>query len=117
MKINLNCPCFKGQINLTITKTENLEAKFDSRASFYGKAKVLSTDNGTKILKSYESIVAIYDGEMWLASDVSKIFTQTTLRHIKEFFSQFVNEDIYIDKKQLSLLKETYSFTTERGSF
>lgn len=57
----------------------------DSRASFYGKAKVVIEDDGTEILFSYDTPIIsrdtngnlkrIYDGE----------WSQTTGRHIKAF--------------------------------
>ena len=74
-------------------KTSNLESKFDSRASFYEKAKVI--DYGTKLsLISYNTEVAVYDkktGELEIkASKYSNQgkYSQTTSRHIHEFAVQ-----------------------------
>lgn len=65
-----------------------LTPRYDSRASFYGKAHIIEHPDGTKQLKSYETIVCevsprgvfkmLWDGR-----------TQTTTRHIKEFRKQF----------------------------
>ena len=56
----------------------------DSRKSFYGKAKCIEHDNGTKQLQSYNTIVAEISPEgvytrLWDGN------TQTTNRHIKSF--------------------------------
>lgn len=65
-----------------------LTPRYDSRASFYGKAHVIEYPDGTKQLKSYNTTVCeispdgifrpLWDGR-----------TQTTSRHIKEFRKQF----------------------------
>lgn len=57
---------------------------FDGRKSFYGKAKVIEHDNGTKELQSYNTIVCKLnpDGEFIKTWDGS---TMTTNRHIKSF--------------------------------
>lgn len=57
---------------------------FDSRKSFYGKAKCIEHENGTKQLQSYNTIVAEISPEgvytrLWNGN------TQTTNRHIKSF--------------------------------
>ncbi len=61
-----------------------LSTKYDSRASFYGKARVEIEDT-TKQLFSYNTHVAsIKDGKPM----VFGTYSQTTLRHIKEFLQQ-----------------------------
>lgn len=69
-------------------KTLELIPIYDSRKSFYQKAKVIFTDDGTIQLQSYCTIVGeiknntynqIWDGK-----------SQTTTRHIKEFKKQFL---------------------------
>jgi hypothetical protein len=63
----------------------------DSRKSFYGKAHVIEHDNGTKQLKSYDTIVAeIVNGKFRKVWDGS---TQTTNRHIKSF-KKFYNLEV-----------------------
>ena len=70
----------------------DLECRYDTRASFYGKAKVLEQNMsdwseidlysyGTlvaKIIKTKKHIKYIYEGK----------YSQTTTRHQKEFFRQ-----------------------------
>jgi hypothetical protein len=71
----------------------DLECRFDSRASFYSKAKVI--DYGTKVsLISYNTEVAVYDrkkGELLIkATEYSSQgkYSATTNRHIREFALQ-----------------------------
>ena len=71
----------------------DLESRYDSRASFYGKAKVI--DYGTKLsLISYNTEVAVYDKETKeleiKESEYSENgkYSQTTSRHIREFAAQ-----------------------------
>lgn len=65
-----------------------LMARYESRKSFYGKAKVIEHDNGIKQLLSYDTIVGeIKNGEYFQLWDGK---TQTTSRHIKEFKKQFL---------------------------
>lgn len=64
---------------------------FDSRNSFYGKARVVEKDDGTKILYSYATPVCkIKDGKATLLSKgyLGWNSSQTTLRHVKEFLKQ-----------------------------
>lgn len=69
-----------------------LTTKYDSRASFYGKARVTETirnsntgNHNTLVLTSYTTDVAtIVDGK----AKVFGTYSQTTLRHIKEFLLQ-----------------------------
>ena len=59
--------------------------RFDSRKSFYGKARI-SNENGEIVLISYTTRVAkIVDGKAY----VFGLYSQTTTRHIKEFLKQF----------------------------
>ena len=74
-------------------KTSNLESRYDSRARFYGKAKVI--DFGTKLsLISYNTEAAVYDKETKeleiKESEYSENgkYSQTTSRHIREFAAQ-----------------------------
>jgi len=61
-----------------------LEPRYDSRKSFYGKAKVKLV-NGKKVLQSYQTDVAeIVNGKPY----VKGLYSATTTRHIKEFLKQ-----------------------------
>lgn len=60
----------------------------DCRKSFYGKAKVIETDNGEKILQSYNTYVCkiTEKGELVRLWDG---YSCTTMRHIKAFLNLF----------------------------
>ena len=75
---------------------KNLETIYDSRNSFYGKAKVEVLENRIN-LYSYETLVAYI--ENGAAPHVNGDYSQTTLRHIKEFLLQ--NGFVAINKKQI----------------
>lgn len=64
----------------------DLSTRYDSRASFYGKARVEEQPNGDLHLVSYTTHVATItnDGK----AKVFGTYSQTTLRHIKEFLLQ-----------------------------
>ena len=61
-----------------------LEPHHDSRKSFYGKS-IVREENGKKILTSYSTDVAFIENGK---ATVKGTYSQTTLRHIKEFLIQ-----------------------------
>lgn len=72
-----------------------LECKFDTRQSFYGKAKVNVNEKSDKVehleLLSYGTLVANYVYYKDTNKKVYEYFgkySQTTTRHQKEFFKQ-----------------------------
>lgn len=69
-----------------------LEARYDSRNSFYGKALVKVLDNGDLELHSYYTKVAKYSPKTAKAVIYGGYnydnLTYTTLRHIREFLKQ-----------------------------
>lgn len=83
-------------------KQTELNTIYDSRKTFYKKANVLEleqkNDIKTYLLKSYNSIVASVEEQNGVKSfyinDTIKtnlLFSQTTLRHIREFYKQYFN--------------------------
>ncbi|KKL82560.1 hypothetical protein LCGC14_1983560 [marine sediment metagenome] len=61
-----------------------LNCDYDSRNSFYGKANVRTEGNKT-ILQSYTTDVAYIENG---CAVVNGMYSNTTLRHIKEFLLQ-----------------------------
>lgn len=103
---------------------EYLEPRFDSRNSFYKKAKVVTKDNGDEELYSYGTHVGgIRGGKPYSKGR----FSQTTSRHQREFFKQRdINpndveveeskktEDVeYISKKELDDMPAEYKSTVK----
>lgn len=72
--------------NLTEAPIYDLKPSYDARKSFYGKAQVGTGDKGDKNrLYSYDTLVAeMKDGK----PVVYGTYSQTTLRHIKEWLKQ-----------------------------
>ena len=69
----------------------DLEPDYDSRKSFYGKARVDVRPDGTQVLWSYNTPVCmIKDGKATLLKKgyLGWASSQTTLRHVKEFLKQ-----------------------------
>ena len=63
-----------------------LDARYDSRKSFYGKAHVLDYGGGVYELQSYDTIVSrCEDGKV---THLGR-WSQTTSRHQREFERQF----------------------------
>ena len=63
----------------------DLTPVYDARKSFYGKAKVIEMESGEIILQSYDTFVAsIKEGKVI----INGFYSNTTLRHIKEFLKQ-----------------------------
>lgn len=94
--------------NLDLSKNEvttfELACEFDNAKSFYGKAKI-KVINNLKILYSYNTLVcAIYEncyGKKYMLNwDINEdlLFSNTTLRHIKEFLKQYYNNKDYTKK-------------------
>lgn len=82
-----------------------LSARYDRRASFYGKAHIKETTKyyilisyDTEILKLEKSTGKI----KFLCSD-EWAFSQTTNRHINEFLKQFANESPKSKKELLQM--------------
>jgi hypothetical protein len=72
-----------------------LNANYDGRKSFYGKAQV-EINNNIQRLYSYGTLVAeIVDGKLI----VRDTYSATTLRHIKEFAQQ--NGFFALNKQQI----------------
>lgn len=69
----------------------NLDARFDRRKSFYGKAQIIETTKTIK-LKSYDTIILQLNKQTKQIKFLCRdpwAFSQTTNRHINEFLKQF----------------------------
>ena len=80
---------------------EELQARFDSRKSFYKKAYIGEFQNCIYLL-SYNTIVAcIFQNQLRIYG----AFSQTTARHIREFAKQNGFDDIitYKDMRNMSV--------------
>lgn len=67
-------------------KIFELSPRYDSRKSFYGKARIIDHEDGTIELQSYDTIVSrCVNGKV---EELGK-WSATTTRHQKEFRKQF----------------------------
>lgn len=69
-------------------KIYELEARYDSRKSFYGKAHVIDHGRGYYELQSYDTIVS--QCRNGIVTHLGK-WSQTTSRHQREFERQFAH--------------------------
>lgn len=83
-----------------------LSPQYDSRKSFYGKARVVVKDNGDYVLYSYGTPVATVRNGKRVPEEEYKA-SQTTNRHIKEFYRQF--EDASTDIENCDIMASTHS--------
>lgn len=74
----------KKRERLHMKNTYELNTVYDSRKSFYGKARVEETETA-KHLISYTTRVATIENDK---ATVNGTYSPTTLRHIKEFLKQ-----------------------------
>ena len=92
---------------------EELKPIKDSRQDFYGKAliKRIST-NCTMLYSYYQPVCYVYrdDEEVIITLnpniDRKKLFSTTTLRHIKEFLYQFANVESITKSELIKMLSE-----------
>ena len=66
----------------------DLQARYDSRKSFYGKAVVREYADGSKELYSYHTLVARINADGSKNASAEYWASQTTNRHIREFYRQ-----------------------------
>lgn len=71
------------------TAVYDLDPRYDSCKSFYGKAKVLYHKNGDMELQSYDTIVSRYTKADNKLVHLGK-WGRTTTRHQKEFTKQLL---------------------------
>lgn len=66
-----------------------LTPRFDSRASFYGKAHVIINDDDSLTLRSYDTDILTIDTTARTIIKLWDDWSQTTGRHIIEFAKQY----------------------------
>lgn len=68
-------------------RTYDLGAYYDSRKSFYGKAKVMELDNSRKLFSYNTEVSKIENGNFFIREGFWN-YSQTTRRHVREFAKQ-----------------------------
>lgn len=75
-------------------KKEYLKTIYTSQKDFYKKAIIKTLDNNIKLLYSYNTLVCIIYNNKYILNDTINydlLFSNTTLKHIKEFLLQNIN--------------------------
>ena len=74
--------------------TRELRVKFGTQASFYKKAFVKSDDEGVEYLYSYYSLIVTNYGKAVKFEENLNLYTNTTLRHVREYLRQIGKGDL-----------------------
>ena len=88
-----------------MTRYYELAARYDRRASFYGKAHIKET-RAALVLISYNTEILKLDKnteKLTFLCCSEWAYTQTTNRHINEFLKQFTNESTKSKREILTL--------------
>ena len=86
-------------------KTRELGVKYASQESFYKKAFVKEDDNSTQYLYSYYSLIITNYGKALKFEEDNNLYTNTTLRHVREYLRQIGKWDL-ADLGKAKLLKK-----------
>ena len=83
-------------------KTRELRVKYATQESFYKKAFVKEDDNSTQYLYSYYSLIVTNYGNALKFEENLNLYTNTTLRHVREYLRQIGRWDLAkLSKSQL----------------
>lgn len=82
--------------------------RYDSRASFYGKARIKETSRYYTLVSYNTEILKLNkeNGKITFLCRSEWAFTHTTNRHINEFLKQFTNETPKSKSELLKMTKE-----------
>lgn len=69
-------------------KTRELRVKFGTQQSFYKKAFIKEDNEGTQYLYSYYSLILTNYGKALKFEEDSKLYSNTTMRHVREYLFQ-----------------------------
>ena len=75
-------------------KTRELRVIHGTQESFYKKAFVKEDEEGTKYLYSYYSLVVTNYGKALKFEENLNLYTNTTLRHVREYLKQIGKWDL-----------------------
>ena len=90
-------------------KTRELRVKYASQESFYKKAFVKEDEDGTQYLYSYYSLIITNFGKVLIFEKDINLYSNTTMRHLREYFKQIGKGDLagLSKTKLLKKLEET----------
>lgn len=79
-----------NELSSKVLSVDELEPRYDMRKSFYKKAYVITLENGARLLRSYETIVAMITSDGRYIQDDD--YSATTRRHQHDFSFQFATK-------------------------
>ena len=74
--------------------TRELRVKFGTQQSFGKKAFVKEDNEGTQYLYSYYSLIITNYGNTLQFEEDSKLYSNTTMRHVREYLKQIGRWDL-----------------------
>ena len=86
-------------------KVRELRVKYATQQSFYEKAFIKEDEEGTQYLYSYYSLVLTNYGNAIQFDQDSNLYTNTTLRHVREYLRQIGKGELAILSKSKLLKK------------
>ena len=75
-------------------KTRELRVKFGKQQSFYKKSFIKEDEEGTEYLYSYYSLIITNYGNTVKFEEDSNLYTNTTMRHVREYLFQIGKGDL-----------------------
>ena len=76
--------------------TRELRVKYATQQSFYKKAFVKEDDNSTQYLYSYYSLIITNYGKALKFEENLDLYSNTTMRHVREYLFQIGRRDLAI---------------------
>ena len=86
-------------------KVRELRVKYATQQSFYKKSFIKEDEEGTQYLYSYYSLIVTNYGKALKFEEDSELYTNTTLRHVREYLRQIGKWDL-ADLGKAKLLKK-----------
>ena len=93
-----------------MTAIYELTTRYDTRKSFYSKAIIMEDKNAITLLSYQTPVARIRNGVFEINSNISHelLYSNTTLRHIKEFYRQFVEYKSDLHKSDFFALETCF---------
>ena len=75
-------------------RTEELRVKYANQESFYKKAFVKEDEEGTQYLYSYYTLIVTNYGKALKFEEDTNLYSNTTMRHLREYLRQVGKWDL-----------------------
>ena len=95
MVINMKAYNVETELKGSRKHIYELQSEYNHQVSFYGKADIIQLLSGAKLLRSYNTIVAMVTSKGKYVG--GGYFSATTRKHQKEFYDQFASNSDFSD--------------------